>query len=253
MTTRTLIAIACLLILITGCRTTELTSPDREVVHRSDISKEELLALLPDNRDSLDTISGSGRVSLSEPGNSETVNVDFHSDRESSLVTLKSRIGGIEGAQILVHNDSVLVYNRIEETAEKTSLYNENLTQIGSLATINLVNLMSFTISADDISRIYENENVYVTVSSDGLRVTIDKTSGLITHVEAFPTSGAPYGEIIYEQYGQLDGFTLPRRITVFSKDGQSRALFLIRELETNRLLPPMRLSIPEETPVQIL
>ena len=63
----------------------------------------------------------------------------------------------------------------------------------------------------------------------------------------------APYSRIIYESYGELNGFTLPRKITIFSADGDSRVVFLVRSLEVNPNKLDLEIDIPNDIVIQRL
>lgn len=247
----TAVAVILVFILLNGCRTSHqlIETGDLE---KADISPKELVRLVPSNKESPNTLSGTGRALVSQPGNSDRVTLEFYSDRDTSLVTVRNRLG-IEGAKILVHNDSVLVYNRIDEIAEKNAISGGSLSQVGSLASVNLVDLFNYRLNRREIRQILEDENYYVVITSDQTRVTIDKSTGLILNIRSSETSNRPYSEIIYESYDILNGFYLPRKITIFSMDGTSRVTFLVRQLEVNRSLPPLEIQIPEDTLIRIL
>ncbi|MEX0994916.1 MAG: DUF4292 domain-containing protein [Balneolaceae bacterium] len=240
-----------MIMIMTGCRTSHQLIETGNL-QKAEISPNELLTLIPDYRDSLNTLSGNGRALVSQPGNSDRVTLEFYSDRDASLVTVRNRLG-IEGAQILVKKDSVLVYNRIDEIAESSSLKEGNLSQIGSLATVNLLNLFHFPVTRDDIRQIFEDENYYVAILKDQTRVTIDQKNGRILDIRSSENSNRPYSQIIYEAYEQLNGFYLPRKITIFSMDGTSKVTLLVRQLEVNRSLPPLKIQLPEDTLIQTL
>lgn len=244
-------AVILIFILLSGCRTSHqlIETGDLE---KADIKPKELLRLIPSNEESLNTLSGTGRALVSQPGNSDRVTLEFYSDRDTSLVTVRNRLG-MEGAKILVHSDSVLIYNRIDEIAEKSSLNGGSLSQVGSLASVNLVDLFHYRPTRPEIRQILEDENYYVVITSDQTQVTIDKSTGLILNIRSSETSNRPYSEIIYESYEILNGFYLPRKITIFSIDGTSRVTFLVRQLEVNRTLPPLEIQIPEDTLIRIL
>jgi len=133
------------MILFAGCRT-QVELLETGDLERADISADEFVDLVADYSDSLFTLSGNGRAFISQPGNNDRISLEFHSDKEASLVTFRNRIG-IEGGQLLVKDDSVLVYNRIDRTAERVSLRDANLTDVGSLATINLIELFHYPIN----------------------------------------------------------------------------------------------------------
>ncbi|MEX2600542.1 MAG: DUF4292 domain-containing protein [Balneolaceae bacterium] len=239
-----LITASLALLAFTGCRTPQLIETGE--LEESDLTVRELRDLVPDYSSSLTTLSGSGRALISQPGGSDRVTLTFHSNQTESLVTIRNRLG-IEGAQILVQEDSVLIYNRVDQIAEKVSLRNGNLTQVGALTTINLMDLFHYPLSAGRVDRILEDSRFYIVITGDETRIITDKNNGQILEVEASSQSELPYRRILYEEYHLLDGFYLPRKITIFSADESSRVTFLVQQLEANPALPEMAIPIPED------
>jgi hypothetical protein len=246
--TTPIITLLFALLLFAGCRA-PLELLETGELERADISTEELVDMVPDYSDKLLTLSGSGRAFISQPGNSDRVTVDFHSNREASLVTFRNRLG-MEGGQLLVEEDSVLVYNRIDKVAEKISLKDANLTEVGTLATINLVELFHYPFHRGEITEIYQDDQYFVAITADRTRITIDNNSGFIMDLQTHPDSGAPYSRISYESYESQEGFYLPKKITIFSQDGSTRVTMLVRHLQANKELPELKIQIPDEVPI---
>ncbi|MCC5915428.1 MAG: DUF4292 domain-containing protein [Balneolaceae bacterium] len=241
-------AVFMLTFLLTGCGTTGPAAGDISDMERSDISASELADLVPNYSENLITLSGTGRAIVSEPGGSERVTLQFSSGREASLITIRTSVG-IEGGQILVDSDSLLIYNKVDNYAEKVSLKQSNLTTIGSLASLNMLDLFNFPLNPDNIREIYENNSSFVAVLDDDAFVTIRKDDGMVKQVVQ-NRSDAAYSRIEYEGYARLDDFYLPRKITIFSSDGSSRATFLVQRLEVNPDLPPLEIKLPDDIPI---
>lgn len=237
--------------LMMGCRTHHELIETGELTE-ADISADQFVDMLPDYTGSLETVSGNGRAFISQPGNSDRVSIDFHSNREETLITFRNRIG-IEGGQLLVKNDSVLVYNRIDKIAEQVSLSDADLTEVGSLATINLVELFHYPLDRGSVDQVFQDERYYVASTTDGSRITAEKETGTMVDLQIASGSDAPYSRISYESYERLNGFYLPKKITIFSADGNTRVTLLVRQLEVNRQLPPLEISIPDEIPILVL
>jgi hypothetical protein len=212
------------------------------------ISAEELVQMAPNYSETLQSITGSGRAIISEPGNSERVTLQFQSGREASLITVRTSVG-IEGGQILVDSDSLLIYNKVDNYAEKVSLKQSNLTSIGSLASLNMLDMFNFSFDEENVNQIFEDRQHYTAILDDDAQVTISRSSGLIQNVVQ-TRSDAAYSRIEYEGYAQIEDFYLPRKITIFSSDGKSRATFLVQRLEVNKPLPPLRIDLPDDIPI---
>jgi len=222
-----------------------------EDMNPSDLSGSELAGMVPDYSESLQTIKGSGRAIVSEPGNSDRVTLDFLSSRDASLITVRTGVG-IEGGQILVDSDSLLVYNRVDGYAEKVSVNQSNLTSIGSLASLNMLSMFSYSLPAEQVQYVFEDDSRYMAILEDETRITVLKGSGYVESIQQQGTRAA-YSRIEYEGYAEIDDFYLPRKITIFSRDGSSRATFLVQRLDVNSLLPELTIDLPENTPIRRL
>ncbi|MDX1640672.1 MAG: DUF4292 domain-containing protein [Balneolaceae bacterium] len=242
-------ALFLILLFMISCSSSREMIED-ENLNEADITVNELLESVPNYRESLQTISGNGRAFVSEPGNSERVSLRFLSNREESLITVRTSVG-IEGGQIYVDSDSLLVYNRVDKYAEKVPLNQGKLTSVGSIASVNMLDLFNFTFIEPDVEELYESDELYVAVLVNGARIQISKESGTILEVnQAANNRSVPYSRIIYEGYAQIEGFQLPRKITIFSQDGKSRATLLVQNLEINKELPELGIELPDDIPI---
>jgi len=238
-----------LLFMISCSSSAELIENDEELTEAS-ISVDELLESVPNYRESLQTISGTGRAIVSEPGNSERVTLQFLSNRSESLITVRTSVG-IEGGQIYVNSDSLLVYNRVDKFAEKVPLNQGKLTSVGSIASVNMLDLFNYTFLESDLDGLFESDDLYIAILVNDVRVQVSKESGRVLEVDV-PEGNrtVPYSRIIYEGYGEIEGFQLPRKITIFSQDGQSRATLLVQNLEINEELPELGIELPDDIPI---
>jgi hypothetical protein len=246
-----LLILSAILFMVACSTPRELTVT--EDLERAEIESAELVAMIPDYRDELTTISGSGRALVSEPGGSDRVSLQFHSNRSESLMTVRNNVG-IEGGQIYVDSDSLLIYNRLDRIAEKVPLHEGKLSSVGSIASINILDLINFTIDEADISEIYEDRSYYYAILHNRTQVKISKQNGAIQEViHSADLYDAPYSKIEYEGYAEIEGFHLPRRITIFSRDEASRATLLVQRLEVNTELPELAIVLPDDIPIQRL
>ncbi|MDX1672379.1 MAG: DUF4292 domain-containing protein [Balneolaceae bacterium] len=235
------------LLVVAACSTPRVV--EQENLSEADISSSELVGQLPDYGSRLDAIRGKGKALVSEPGNTERVTVLFTSDRDRSLVTVKSGIG-IEGGKLLASGDSLLIYNRVDKYARKISAYSDRLSSIDHLATINILNILNYVPVPQQADRILESEESYWLIQENGLRIQIDRKDKVVLKVVQPEPSRAPYSRIVYEAYGEEKGFRLPRRITIYSADRRSKVALLIQSLEINPENVDLNIDIPENIPI---
>ena len=238
-------------LLVTACSTPRPVAPETtEDLELADISHDSLLSLIPDYSTELTTINGTGRAIISEPGNSERVTLEFQSNRSTSLIEIRTS-GGIRGGEILVDQDSLLIYNRVDNYAEKVSIEQSDRSSVGSIASLNMLDLFNFTLTADDIDQIFDGGDTYIVLLQNEALVTVSKSDGLIQEVfQSSNQESVPYRRIEYEGYGTIDNFQLPRKMTILSRDENSRATFLVQRLEVNQTLPTLTLDIPDNIPI---
>ncbi len=239
-------------VLLSACSTPrEFTAVEK--LERAELDAEELISMIPDYRNELQTITGSGRALVSEPGGSERVMLEFHSNRNESLMTVRNNVG-IEGGQIYVDSDSLLIYNRVDRTAEKVPLHEGRLSSVGSIASINILDLINYTIEPGQIDEIFEDRSYYYAILQNRTQIKISKQNGTIVEViHSTSLYDAPYSKIEYEGYDSIEGFHLPRRITIFSRDEASRATLLVQRLQVNTELPELAIVVPDNIPIQRL
>ncbi|HEX6983400.1 MAG TPA: DUF4292 domain-containing protein [Balneolaceae bacterium] len=208
-----------------------------------------IVSKIPDNKDQLYSVKGEGRAIVSEPGNTERVTLLFASNRQKSLVTIRNGIG-IEGGQLLTDGDTLLIYNKIDKYARKIPIHGSNLDHINRLAALNILDIISYSFSAGEVQEILENDETYKLILAAGAKVYIDKQSYLVQKVVQPEYSQLPYSKITYDAYGSLNGFTLPRRITIFGAEEKSKIALQLTALKLNPDLNSLTINLPNDIPV---
>jgi len=229
-----------------SCTSTRVLELDDTTYRRSSVSADSILAGMPDYRHSLDALSGKGRAIVSEPGNTERVTVLFSSNRSRSLVTIRNGLG-IEGGKLLAHGDSLLIYNKVDNEARRLSVTRDRLTSVNNLASLNIVKMMNFTVNKNEVETVYESESSFILSLNRGGRVFVDKNSLTVLQVDQPRGTMTPYSRIIYEAYGKIEGYTIPRRVTIFSADAQSKVALLIQSLDINPEDLVLDIELPED------
>lgn len=204
-----------------------------EALYAVKIPLNEIIDKIPNYSGELVSVKGKGRAIVSELGNSDRITIDFESDTTLSLLTFKNRIG-ITGGSMLVDADSILIYNKIDKYAQKVSVQDGRMTNLNELASVNLLDLMNFKIEIEDVEKILQSDTEYVLGFYNKGIARINKKTGTVSYVEQARSSGLPYASLTYESYGSIDGYTLPRKITILSADRNSQVVFQVRTLEIN-------------------
>lgn len=215
----------------------------------SSVEASEIISELPDYSNDLQTLRGKGRAIVSEPGNSERVTILFSSNRDKSLVTVRNSIG-VEGGQLLTDGDTLLVYNKVEDFAQKMPVRGSDLDRINRIASLNILDMINYATAAESVESVLENDDLFQLQLSSGASIFVDKESYLIRRVVQPPNSDVPYSKITYDGYSSIEGFTLPRRISIFGAEEESKVALQLTNLELNPKLEPLTIEIPDDIPV---
>lgn len=202
--------------------------------------------------DGLQTLEGRASARVSMPGSSEQASLRFVSDRRQSLLSFRNNLG-IEGGRIYANADSVLIYDRIEKTAQKMSIERSRYALLNGFTAFNIITLLFPDIETEPAPAVYENAQRWVLRSADGLEYEISKESGLLTAVHQPAEDPLAYNRFIFSEHAEIQGISLPRRIQILSKDEESSIFLLIQALEINPANPNFDPDIPEDISVERL
>lgn len=246
---RALIILTCTV--AAACSSTYTVSKkSSEKFKKSNIEPSKITGQIPDYQDTLHRVSGKGKAIVSEPGNSDRVTVYFSGNRDSSKVTIKNRIG-IEGGQMLADRDSILIYNSVDKVARKITIQNAYSTNLDGLASINILDMLNYRVHPQNIQKVFEGPSQYLLITDDQTELYVDKTSYHVMEVVKPAEPDTPYGRIIYNAYGSINGYELPRKITIFSADRGSKVSLLVQSLEINPKHIDLSIEIPDKVTVQ--
>lgn len=242
---RTTLVLLCM-VLASCSGTKEVAEVAKEGYQSSSADGKTIADRLPDYTSTLHTLKGKGRAIVSEPENTERATLLFSSNRSKSMVTIRNGLG-IEGGQLLTDGDTLLVYNKVDNYARRIPVRDGNLDRINQLASLNILDIINFTLNANHIEEVQENDTHFKLFLSTGARVFVDKDKHLVSEVIQPANSRLPYSKIQYDAYAQLKEFRLPRRITIFGADGQSKIALQVGSLELNPSLEPLTINLPED------
>lgn len=244
---RSLLLWGGVVIIAAGCSTTDIIR--EEGFEPSSAEAGEIVSSMPDYSDRLATVEGSGRVIVSEPGNSERASIRFAADRQVSRVNVRNSLG-IEGADLRADKDSLIIYNKVDNIVRKVSVDDANLTRLDHIATLNIINLINFTLEEEQVERVLESSSRFLLQLKEGGKIYVNKESYEIEQIDQPSSADAPYGRIVYESYADISGLRLPRRITIFSQDSESKLMMLVQSLEINPSSVSLDIDIPDDAEI---
>ncbi|HLR77035.1 MAG TPA: DUF4292 domain-containing protein [Balneolaceae bacterium] len=207
-----------------------------------------IIANMP-NYQNFKTVKGRGKAIVSEPDNSSHISIKFAANRNKSLITIQNSLG-IKGGKILSTPDSLVIYNRIDNFIRIVPVGESRYSRINDLASVNLVDILTVPVSLKKVDKIQENKNLYLLTLPNNAKVFINKDDFTIQQVDQSEITQALYSRVRYEGYKKINGFSIPRRITIFSTDGSSKVSLLIQSLQINTAIGELEIEIPEDIPV---
>lgn len=198
----------------------------------------------------IQALSGRAAARVSMPGSSEQATLRFTSDRNQSLLSFRNNLG-IEGGRIYADADSVLMYDRIEKTAQKMSIERSRYVLLNGFTAFNVITLLFPDIETQPPPQVYEDARRWVLVTERGREYEIQKESGLLTSVRHPADDPLAYNQFIFSEHAEIDGILLPRRIQILSKDQESSIFLIVQALDLNPPDPDFDPQIPDDIPVE--
>jgi hypothetical protein len=166
------------------------------------------------------------------------------------LVNIRNNLG-IEGGNVLVDSDSVLLYYSLDKVAWKFSIEDyESMSDISLKLPLNLMSVLKPTVEEDDISSVQENASSYLLTLDDGSELVLDRQSRLPSMVRYKTDIPDRFSEFTYESYSRLDGISLPRRVQAITNDRVNRIRFDVIDLKVNPANLQFTLNIPNGVPI---
>lgn len=197
----------------------------------------------------LKRLAGSGRLLISQPGESDRITLSFQTDGETTRYRFRNRIG-VEGGEMLVRPDSIVVLNRIDGVVQIFARNHPGLTPVGALSTLSLIDLFDFRLHAARIAGIMEDETHLEVTLQEGDRLVIDKENGQLRERHR-ADARAPYKRALFDLYSRFDDSLLPGRVTLYGQDGETRLTLLVRDWSPNPELPPLTLELPPDIRIE--
>ncbi len=226
-------AVIALLIVVSGCAVPETLQLDEGTFITSEVEKEIFFERYAEKNQTLNAISGRASVQVSEPGRTERANIRFRSDRLHSLLLISNNLG-IEGGRIYSDPDSVIVYNRIEEVAHKMSHEEAAWFYLNGIGAMNLIRMLHPITAPEQIDAIYESDDFFLIRTNHGDRHFVSREQMSLRRTERPTHHPQAYSTFSFDNYAEIEGHRLPRRIQILSTDETSNIFLVIRALEVN-------------------
>ncbi|MEX1135888.1 MAG: DUF4292 domain-containing protein [Balneolales bacterium] len=236
-------------LLLSSCAPSSVVMDDDEY-STTELNASELFAEMPNYDPLLQSIEGKARAQISRPGESERATIYFTSNRDTSLLRVRNTLG-IEGGRVLSMEDSVTLYNRIDEYAQRFSKEDAAYHYLNGITAMNLVEIMNPDIRKYGPEQVLMNDEAYLIVMDDGSRFYLDRDDLHITRVEYPTESPEAFSIFVFQDHVMVEGYRLPRRIQILSSDQKSNIFLLIRSLEVNPPNLEFDLEIPEDIQIE--
>jgi hypothetical protein len=134
----------------------------------------------------------------------------------------------------------------VKKYARKIAVKSASLHGVNHLASVNILKLFNQPVKASKIKQVEENKTTYLLKLQSGGEIFVNKKTHFIQQINQPKTAGLPYSKIIYRHYNQIEGLTLPLRITIFSADRSTRIDLLVQALKVNPSLEKLTIHLPK-------
>lgn len=229
-------------LLISGCKPRPIVLDDDFAP--SNRNPQEILDLVDSPDIPISGLTGRARAQYSGPGVSDRSTVSFSSDRDRTLLIFRNNLG-IEGARLLVEPDSVTLYNRIDQTAQRIGTSKQDVLLDYGFYAVNLLNVLNPDFENRTPRRVLENDTSWQIIFLDNSRMVFDKSSGLLKKIEFQTQSSFDFSSYLFDNHVRIDNYWLPRSIQILSRDKKSSIFLNIQSFEVNPPLPRLTLDIP--------
>jgi hypothetical protein len=190
------------------------------------------------------SITGRARAQYSGPGSSERSAVSFASDRDRTLLIFRNSLG-IEGGRLLVEPDSVTLYNRIEQTAQRVSSDNHDVMFDNGFYAVNMLSILSPDLKNRVPRRIYENDSAWRITFDDHVSMNFSKETGDLLQFEYRILNNFAFSTYLFANFMEVSGYRFPRNIQITTNDRRSNIYLVIQSYEVNPPILELSLNIP--------
>jgi len=220
----------------------------------ADISPKQLVSQLHQSPDEISSVSGRAKAFISQPNTTDRATITFNSNGDSTLINVQNRIG-IEGGLLLVTKDSLLLYNKIDKYIKKVHKQHNTLPELNGIGAINIIKLLRYQFTANEVEQILKKDTNYLVHLVDGRLLEIATVTNKlrVTKLSVPYSSPLPYSSVLFEAYSSIEGHSLPRKLTIFSRERNSKVVLIINQLKINPSVLDLKPVYPKELKIQHL
>lgn len=246
-----LLPFAFVLLLFAACTPRIVTIEEGdEVFVPSSRNAAQVLEEIRGNQPPILALSGRARAQLSTPGSTDRSSVIFVSDRTRTLLTFRNSLG-IEAGKLLVEPDSVTLYNRIDQYAQRVSASNQDVLLDNGFYAVNMLNVLSPNLENLVPRSLHESDESLRFTFDDHSRMVFSKSTGELIRMEFRVLSPVAFSTYLFANAMNVSGHSLPRNIQVLSNDRRSSIYLTIQSYEVNPGNLNFNLDIPSNITIQ--
>ena len=196
------------------------------------------MGLLPDRPGLLQRVAIEAQVAVSSPEQSGRFTAVVHASGTDSLLARIRFPLGIEGARVLIAEDSAFVYDRISGTVYRSSVRAMEAVLPGSFVGESMVEeTLGFLRPDPGVQWMKSSDSTrYYLHSPDSLlRYTIDPLRWRIEQIQQKAEDGTMIEQRWYLDFGMMDGVLVPKRSILSRPPEDTRVAVGLKKLDANR------------------
>ena len=221
----------------TGCAATGPVRSDGDGPLSAGLTAAEIVDRLPQWPSALDTLHAEADVQVSAPEENGRFRARIAYRRADSMLIRVRFPLGIEGARVLVTQDSAFVYDRIEKQLVAGTPESVSAALPIAVAGTNLVEMATGFYRPDPDAEwtIAADSTVLVLERRDGLlRLIVDPDLWRVTNLQFRSPQGTILEERWYMNFTRFNQILLPRRMALSRPAEDTRLTMVLRELDVS-------------------
>lgn len=229
-------------------------SPSKNIID-SEITYEEISQSLKTNYEKIKSYSSTGKVDLDLNKLKMTVQFEIQVVKPSNAKIDLFGPFGFDIASVFLKNDSIYIYNAIENLIIKTSFSSEHFKNYELSEVISEIIYPSLLFYFD-LNKIHADSTVYSSTKNKicvikflkdiNLSVCYDKSELFLSEIDINKNSSRKDFVIRFKDLKRIDGIQFPMNIVIIDKNTQENISILFKKIEFNKIKDDLNFSIPE-------